>query len=141
MKSKKTQISSIEVLFLISFFFSFLIYLTFNFNSDYFEEKQQVKLNSLIDSIYFSEKFRDNIFNENISNPSLSTNWQELNTILKNSLNDYELKLITDSNSKLIFSCSKNYEEYSYVYFVERILFIKDNNNFEKRIIRLGVCI
>jgi hypothetical protein len=106
-----------------------------------FEEKQQVKLNSLIDSIYFSEKFRDNIFNENISNPSLSTNWQELNTILKNSLNDYELKLITDSNSKLIFSCSKNYEEYSYVYFVERILFIKDNNNFEKRIIRLGVCI
>lgn len=134
MKSIKSQISIIELPFVFLFFSVFIGYIYFNpvdisYNS-------QESLDSFIDSIYYSENFRDLIFSEDLSNSAVTEDWSNLQIDLDSAFSNYELLIANKTVSKTIFSCNSSYEEV----FTQRILSIQNSSVFEFRKITLGVC-
>lgn len=127
----------------ISFFEFVLIFLLFGFlftssiyDSKTIDKDHKIGVDSFLDSIYYSEDFRNLTFDENLSASALSEDWTQVQLLLDNSFNNYELILSNSSDSKHIFSCDAKYNKY----YSERIISIKNNTRFEFRQLRLGVC-
>ena len=131
----KSQFASIEIILLI---------LLFAFSTAYFYKPidstlQDYKLNidSALDTIYYSDDYRSIIMNEDISLSSHTEDWSDINTTLSDFYRNFELILSDDNLSKNIFSCSGDFNT---KYYTERVIAIEDNDNFEFRKLRLGVC-
>jgi hypothetical protein len=136
----KAQITIVEAslgLFLIFSFVGLAIYHESNVNSlDY-----NLILNSVANSILYSNNFREQFILENLSTSSLTENWSVLQNDLNQMLPDYVLYISNGTITKKIFSCSYEALNYSKIDYVERIISIYNNSNYEFRIIKLGVCI
>ena len=127
----------------LSFFEFVLIFLLFGFlfTSVVYDFKiipkdHKISIDSFLDSVYYSEDFRNLTFDEDLSQTTLSEDWGQLQLLLDNSFSNYELILSNISNSKYIFSCDAKYNKY----YSEKIISIRNNTSFEFRQLRLGVC-
>lgn len=131
---RKSQISVIELpfMFLLLGFILFYFYSSIDFN----ETSHKLEIESFLDSIYYSENFRTQIFQEDLSSLIVTSNWSNFSQIASISFLNYELIISNNTVSKKIFSCNSTYNKY----YVENILSIENNNNFEFRKIMFGVC-
>lgn len=131
---RKSQISVIELpfMFLLLGFILFYFYSSIDFN----ETSHKLEIESFLDSIYYSENFRTQIFQEDLSSLIVTSNWSNFSQIASSSFLNYELIISNNTVSKKIFSCNSTYNKY----YAENILSIENNNNFEFRKIMFGVC-
>ncbi len=134
MMVKKAQISIIEFTFVMVLLSATIGYLIYSFplqSQDY-----DITLNSMLDSIYYSEDYRAIFMDENLAVGAKTENWNSLSSVLNKTLGNYELILYDDTNEKYIFSCNETLGKK----FSERIIAIKNNTLYDFRKIRLGVC-
>lgn len=131
---KKTQISVIELPMLFLLFGFALVY--FNTSLDFNDIDYKLRIDSFLDSLYFSENFRNTIYNENLSSNSITSNWSNFSNLANSSFLKYELIISNNTISKTIFFCNDSNNKY----FKEYILSIQNNTNFEFRKIKFGVC-
>lgn len=132
---KKAQFSVIELIFLILLFSLISSYIFFDFKISH--KDYNVMLETGLDSIYYSEGFREEILAENLGVEGLTQDWTLLNQTLSKMFNKFEFIILSSSDSKIIFSCG----EISGKLFDERIISIDGNgDNYDFRKIRLGVC-
>ena len=137
MNLRKSQFSIVETIFVILLFLSVIGTYTL-YNNNYNSKDYSISLESAIDSIYYSLDYRELFINENIEISAITEDWSFLNNTLSNMFNKYELILLDESQtiSKTIFSC----EEVNGKMYTERIISINSGNQFNFRIVRLGVC-
>ncbi len=133
MFNNRCQFSVIEMTFV---FLLFLFAVTFFVSkSNIAQVDYKYNVESFLDSIYYSEDYRDLFFDEDLSNIAITQDWSTFNDFVNNSFNNYEFVLSNNSVSKNIITCDGDYKYYS-----QRVISIKDNSNFEFRKIKLGVC-
>lgn len=134
MEIKKSQITVIEISLVILMFGVFIT----NFGG--IEQSEDIdpilRVDSLLDSIYQQGSFREIVMQENLSSSSLSQDWSNLTLMVEKNFQNYELVIYNDSRTKFIESCTQNY----YKNYAERVFAIEDNDNYEFRVLRLGVC-
>lgn len=131
---KKALFSVIEIPMLIVLFVSAFVYFgTVDQSNDI---NYKYSIDSVLDSIYYSESYRNLIMDENLTSPSVEEDWTNVSDVLSEVFLNYELILFDDVDEKLIFSCSSKFNKY----YTERVISIKDNDNFGFRKVRLGVC-
>lgn len=132
----KSQISIVEIAFVLLLLSFTAVYFSFNF--DLSEPKNyQVNLDSSINSIYYSENFRNKIMSEDLSVEAYTNDYSDLQLILDEMYLNYEFIISDNINSKKIFACSDN----SMKYYSEKIIAVPNNgNSFSFRKITLGVC-
>ena len=135
-KHFKSQISVFESIF-ISLLFIIIVSTLIN-KTDFTTHDFETNTQSLIDTIYYSETFRQIILNENLSQNSTTQDWTNITNLLNQEYINYELIISNLTSSKKIHNCSGELEKI----YSEKIIFSGINNtaNFEFRIIRLGVC-
>ncbi len=139
---RNAQISIIEFPMLIMLFSLFIggIYIIPNLAQNDFSNN----IESFLDSVYYSDDFRENVILENLSKDSLDVDWSNLNLILSEVYGDgnYEIIISNLTYSKVIFSCNASLNKY----YAERIISIFNNSNtdnnsiYDFRKIKLGVC-
>jgi len=139
MKNTKSQISIIEIIFIILLLSVFFSYYSYNPDMFFQEKEYKNELNTIADSIYYSENYRDLIINENLTNNSIDyTKWNNFNQTISKLISNYEIIIRENNLSKNIFNCSgkiKNRE------FVERIIFCNNLSTVCKfRKIQIGGC-
>lgn len=131
---KKAQITVVEMSFVALLFAATLVYLVSpasSVSSDY-----RYNIDSFLDTINTDSEFRDLILAENLSNSTIDGDWSNVENLLNNSFRKYELRVLNETTSKLIYSCNTSYDKY----FVERLISISNLTNYEFRKVRLGVC-
>ena len=133
MEMKRAQISVVEGILMILLFVFFFSSLTLYSQTTY--TGSSVNLDSLLDSIYYSENYRDIIMNEDLSSEELSQDWSEIESVLNNSVGSYELILLNKTTNKKITECQASYGKN----FEERI-FGSSQDEYEFRKLRIGVC-
>lgn len=135
MKFIKSQVSAFEMTLGIILLFSTVMYFGYYFGEQNIGvHKTQVE--SFLDTIYYGEEFRNILMDEDLSQVNLTQNWANVSTLLNNSFRSYEVLVSNETVSKTIYSCNgTSGKEYS-----EKIITIKDNNNYEFRKLTLGVC-
>jgi len=133
-KNKICQFSVVEILFVILLIGSVSGYILFDFkevNKDY-----STFVESGLDVIYYSEDYRNIIINENLQVGGLTENWNNLELALSDMTNNFELIILDNSDSKVIFSCN----ETSGKILDERVISVNSGDKFSFRKVRLGVC-
>lgn len=132
----KSQLSIVEVAFVLLLFSFVAVYFSFDFDLN--EQKNyQVNLDSSLNSIYYSESFRNKIMSEDLSVEAFTNDYGDLESLLENMYVNYEFIISDDVNSKKIFTCSDS----SMKYYSEKIISISDSGNiYNFRKIRIGVC-
>ena len=133
-KNKIGQFSVVEILFVILLIGSVSGYIFFDFkevNKDY-----STFVESGLDVIYYSEDYRNIIINENLQVGGLTENWNNLELALSDMTNNFELIILDNSDSKVIFSCN----ETSGKILDERVISVNSGDKFSFRKVRLGVC-
>ena len=132
--SKKTQISIIEIPLLLLLFISFLFIPGILHQSE--TKDYKLSIDSFFDSIIYSEDYRDIFMDENLSKLSITEDYSNLKIVLDKVFIHYDLSISNLTVEKKIFSCEPIFNKYV----SERIISIKNNDNFEFRKIILGVC-
>lgn len=130
----RAQVSIIELPFVFLLFGFILFYL--HTNLDFNDQDHKLQIESFLDSIYYNENFRNEIFLENLSSDIITSNWSNFSLLANSSFSNYELIISTDILSKKIFSCDDTYNKY----YSENIISIQNNTNYEFRKITFGVC-
>lgn len=135
MDSKKSQLTVIEVSLLIIFSSFFLLSLSYisqeNVVPDY-----SFTVETFLDSIYYSGDFRSQVINEDLSVVGVTEDWSSLELLLNDSFLKYELIISNTTSSKSIYSCSADNTKI----IRERIIAINNSEQYEFRLLRLGVC-
>lgn len=134
--NKKCQISVFETMYsflIVILMFSFYFY---NSTKNINDKQYKYNIDSMLNSIYYSENFRSQILNENISEEALSQDWSLLNNTLKKAYSSYEFVIKNSTVSKKIFECDPTYSKI----YSSKIIAIENNDNFKFREIILGVC-
>lgn len=132
--TRKCQISIIEYSFVILLIITGFGYLYNSYSVETSDYKFTVE--SLLDSVYYSEDYRNIIMDEDLTNINIIQDWSSLLNLLEENLGKFELVISNDSNEKVLALCNETTTKI----FSERIISIKDNSNFEFRKIKLGVC-
>jgi len=133
-KSSKGLISVFEITFLFILFFSSITY--FGILTNHEEKDYKFNIESSLDTLYFYEQNRVLFMEEDLSNLTTTGNWTNISNILNSIYLNYELVISNNSISKKIFSCNSSNEKY----YTERIISIENNEIYEFRKIKLGVC-
>ena len=68
----------------------------------------------------------------------ISEDWETLNSTLSKMYRNFEVIVSNGSVSKTVISCREG--NYTTRYFSERVVSIRDNDRYEFRKLRLGVC-
>lgn len=131
---KKSQFSVIEVIFLVLLFSVISSYVFFDFKIP--QKDYNLLLETSLDSIYYSEDYRQIIIDESLILSSLTEDWSQINVSLEKMLGDFELIVLDGSRSKVIVSCVES----SGKVFDERIITVDSGDSYDFRKIRLGVC-
>lgn len=131
---KKSQITVIEISFVLLLFIFVIGYFSLDFKSS--QNDYVYNIDSFLDALDYSNEYRINIMQEDLTNIAITEDWSNLEILLNNSFNYYEFIILNSSHSKVIFSCNATINKY----FTERIVAIEDNDNYNFRRIRLGVC-
>jgi len=136
---KKTQMSIVESVFMIMLFIAFTTYYSYDVNVLVPEQDYTFTVNSAVDSIYYSNDYRVDVFTENLTNSAVSSaKWSGLNQTLSKMFYNFEVVIRENNNSKTIFSCKPGM--YSKM-FSERMMFCgNDFSNCNFRALRVGVC-
>ncbi len=132
--NRQSQVSFIEFV-LVFLMFGFL-FTTITYSNSIIDEDRKYTVDSMLDSLYNLEEFRNLTLDEDLSSSSLTGDWDNIESYLNSSFLGYELLISNNSFSKKIFSCSETYEKY----FSENIISIKNNTEFDFRKVTLGVC-
>lgn len=130
----KCQMSTVEIA-LVVMIFAFGIS-CLRFSNVFSQQDYKFSVDSALDSIYYSEDFRDIILSEDLSSSSPTQNWDDLKSLLDDMFINYEFVLSNVTYNKALYSCSNGYEKY----IAQRIIAIKDNDNYDFRVVSLGVC-
>lgn len=132
-RNKFAQFSVIELSF---------VFLLFIFSISFFSAKSNVEnvdygysVESFLDSIYYSEDFRSLMLDEDLSNGAITEDWSSFEEIVGRNFNSYSIAISNLSISKNIATCTGDFK-----YVSERLISIENNDNFEFRMISLGVC-
>jgi hypothetical protein len=132
--NKKSQLSVIELPILLILFSTFVIY----FGT--VEQSQGISYDneygSLLDLVIENQTYRDIIYDENLSQSSITATWTPIGNLLNNKTYSYELIVGNATSNKNIYSCNATYEKF----YLERVLLYKNSTTQEFRFIRLGVC-
>ena len=138
---KKSQMSIIESVFMIMLFVVFSTYYSYDTNSLIATQDYTFSIDSAVNSIYYSDDYRNIIFEEDLLNSTIDfVKWDSMNQTLSNMFYNFELVITDDTGnySKTIFECKQGM--YNKL-LSERMFFCGadlDNCNF--RVLRLGVC-
>jgi len=132
---KKSQISAFEMTMATILLFSSIMYFGY-----YIDEKNigfhKTQIDSFLDTMYYSEDFRNIMMNEDLSQEALTEDWTNVSLLLNTSFRSYEILISNETLTKTIYSCTEvSGKEYS-----EKIIAILDNDYYEFRKITLGVC-
>ncbi|MCA9497020.1 MAG: hypothetical protein KC589_08810 [Nanoarchaeota archaeon] len=131
---KKSLFSVVEIpLVIVLFVSAFVYYGTMNQPNDV---NYKFNIDSMLDSMYYSENYRHLIMDENLSSLTIDGNWSNVSSVLSEAFLNYELIIFDSDNGKKIFSCSSKFDKF----YGERVISIKDNDIYDFRKIRLGVC-
>lgn len=130
----KSQISIIELPLLLLMFSGFLFFYGGLFEPEEIDYKLEV--DSFLDSIIYNGDFRSLFLDEDLSVIVISDDWSNFEDLLNDSFLNYEIILSNLTIEKTIYSCDATH----WKYMTERIISIENNENFEFRLIRLGVC-
>ena len=133
-KNKNALISIFEIVFILTLFSGAIIYFTTSHNLE--EKDYKFTIETSLDRIYYDVNNRGILFDEDLSQTSLTQNWTNISTFLNSTFLNYELILSNKTVDKIIFNCSSLNEKY----FSEKVISIKNNTVFEFRKIKLGVC-
>ena len=133
--NKKAQISAFEMTMATILLFSSIMYFGY-----YIDEKSigfhKTQIDSFLDTMYYSEDFRNIIMNEDLSQVTLTEDWTNISLLLNTSFRNYEILISNETVTKTIYSCTEDSgKEYS-----EKIIAILDNDYYEFMKITLGVC-
>lgn len=131
---KKSQISVIEMAVVLGLFGAFSIY--FGSLVEVNQVDYQFQIDSLLDSIYYSEDYRSVIMSEDLTSSELSQDWDEIINFIEEDVENFEIVVGNLSNEKIVTFCTGVYHKS----FSEKVISIEDNDNFEFRKIRIGVC-
>ncbi len=132
---KKSQIAFFEFT-LVFLLFGFIFTSNILIQNNDIEKDYKVTVDSMLNSIYYLEDFRNITLDEDLSQSLITQNWDNVETILNSSFNNFELIISNNTVSKKIFICSATYNKI----YNEKIISIKNNTKFEFRKITLGVC-
>lgn len=138
MKFVKSQIAIVEFVFVMIIILSFSSYLFFN-NFNVFNDFSNVdKVNSFVDSFCFLNSYKDLILNENLDSNQVSQNWDGFVLDFSKSISFFKIVLEENDKEKIIFDNMNNCFD---KFFIKRIFFYQKNNQFNIRILKVGVCI
>lgn len=98
---KKAQFSIVEIIFLVLLFITISGYIFFDFKIP--DKDYHLYLESSLNSIYYSEDFRDLILNENMSISTLTENWSSFNSTLSKMGNNFDFTIVSDDSKKKNF--------------------------------------
>lgn len=133
MKFKKSQITVIEVSFIFILFFGVISF--FVVKPCVSEINYQKSIDSVADSIYYSEYFRSIIMDEDLTDSIKTEDWSAFESFMDSILPTYDFVISNVTLSETLYSCDGDFKE-----FAERIISIKNNDIFEYRTFRIGVC-
>ena len=132
---RKAQLSVVEMGFVLLLLSTYLLYL--GTLPSVPSPDPQYQIDSALDSLYYSEEYRDLFLNENLDIALPTGNWTNVTEYLNRSFSSYELIIASESQEKYIETCSASY----YKSFSERILVVDTSGEeYEFRKLSLGVC-
>lgn len=131
---RRSQISVVEITLVLVMFASFIVY--FGVLKQPVTTDHQIEIDSMADALYASEEFRERIISEELDIRLATENWSNISTILNSTFAEYELVVGNLTDEKKIEDCTGVY----YKAYAERIITIKDNDNYDFRKFRIGVC-
>lgn len=132
--NKKSQLTVIEISFVLLLIGSYLAYLPTTIDSN--EYNLNLGVQTLADSLLEDYNFRSVLINEDLSSVNETEDWSQVYLVINSSLINYELKIGDLSTEKTLKSCSPTFEKLNVV----RIVSIDDSSIYDFRYFILGVC-
>ncbi|MDA3856503.1 MAG: hypothetical protein PF569_09690 [Candidatus Woesearchaeota archaeon] len=134
MKFNKSQITVVESSFILLLFLGTIVFLVVK-PSLSSELNYQKNVDTIADSIYYSETFRDIIMLEDLTTDTKSEDWSKFELVLNSSISDYDFSISNGTLSESLYSCDGDFKD-----FAERVISIENNTVSEFRTFRIGVC-
>jgi len=133
-KMKKAQYFSYEAI-LGALLFGLL---TFNIVASQNQvSNNYLEINSFFNSLTKNNQFRLLVETENLSNKSLTNNWNNILTLIKGHFNNFKLIVSNLTTTKIIQNFTENCNN---IVYTEKIINIYNNTIQNFRIVKFGVC-